>query len=275
MRAARAARSRRPCWVSPEPDPGAAPQALEERFEALVEPALAAALGRRDGERAGQLAALLAGGGRGAHVARLYTAARLPALQARPRGGPAPFIGGAARCPRSSGCCRVARRARLPGLQRALPVQPTPCRPRDQPTRLHWQCGSRRRVDSRSLAAHCASCRVGAQALWDEYEDGPLAAWLPGFYARVAAAAAAEARWAAGALPDEHPALPLRLLAALFAGLDRPCRARLASALAPGAPAAAARHRGRASHTTHCPTELRERMHTCAGRPCGRPPCAR
>jgi len=103
-------------------------------------------------------------------------------------------------------------------------------------------------VDSRSLAAHCASCRVEAQALWDEYEDGPLAAWLPGFYARVAAAAAAEARWAAGALPDEHPALPLRLLAALFEGLDRPCRARLASALAPGAPAAAARHRGRAQH---------------------------
>ncbi|KAK9845796.1 hypothetical protein WJX81_002638 [Elliptochloris bilobata] len=72
------------------------------------------------------------------------------------------------------------------------------------------------------------------QALWDEYEGGSLAAWLPGFYGAVASAAAAEARWAAGALPDDHPALLLRLLAALFGRLDKPCRARLASALSQG-----------------------------------------
>lgn len=77
---------------------------------------------------------------------------------------------------------------------------------------------------------------VRVQALWDEYEGGSLAAWLPGFYGAVAAAAAAEARWMAGALPEDHPALLLRLLAALFARLEKPCRARLASALSQGAP---------------------------------------
>lgn len=59
-------------------------QALEERFEALIEPALAGAFARRAGERVAALAALLADGGRGANVERLYTAARLPALQVSP-----------------------------------------------------------------------------------------------------------------------------------------------------------------------------------------------
>ncbi len=73
------------------------------------------------------------------------------------------------------------------------------------------------------------------QGLWDGFEGRGFAAWLPSFYAGIVNAVGAEAGWCADALPDLHPQLLLKLLAALLARIDKPFRTRLASALVQGA----------------------------------------
>lgn len=57
------------------------PQALEERFQAMIEPAVGAALAARQADRVAALASLIADAGRESHLEAQYLAARLPMLQ--------------------------------------------------------------------------------------------------------------------------------------------------------------------------------------------------
>ncbi|EFN55444.1 hypothetical protein CHLNCDRAFT_133750 [Chlorella variabilis] len=83
---------------------------------------------------------------------------------------------------------------------------------------------------------YCAARLPPLQALWDGYTAGtPFASWLPGFYNQVVHALAAEAAWCGAALPDHCPALPLALLGALLAKVERPYRQRLGVAMAAAA----------------------------------------
>ena len=81
------------------------------------------------------------------------------------------------------------------------------------------------------------------QAAWDGFDRGAdpsarptqtLAEWLPGFFEVVVAAADSESHWCAAVLPDQHPRLVLRLLAALFQRISKSFRSRLMSACATG-----------------------------------------
>lgn len=57
------------------------PQALEERFNAMIEPAISGALAARHADRVANLAMLMANAGREHELEGLYIAARLPMLQ--------------------------------------------------------------------------------------------------------------------------------------------------------------------------------------------------
>ena len=81
------------------------------------------------------------------------------------------------------------------------------------------------------------------QAAWDGFDRGvdpsarptqTLAEWLPGFFEVVVAAADSESHWCAAVLPDQHPRLVLRLLAALFQRISKSFKSRLMSACATG-----------------------------------------
>ena len=81
------------------------------------------------------------------------------------------------------------------------------------------------------------------QAAWDGFDRGAdpsarptqtLAEWLPGFFEVVVAAADSESHWCAAVLPDQHPRLVLRLLAALFQRISKGFKSRLMSACATG-----------------------------------------
>lgn len=83
---------------------------------------------------------------------------------------------------------------------------------------------------------YCSARLPPLLALWDGYAAGtPFATWLPGFYEQVARALANEAAWCAGALPSHSPALPMALLEALLARVDKPFRQRLGVAMAASA----------------------------------------
>ncbi len=76
------------------------------------------------------------------------------------------------------------------------------------------------------------------QAKWDAFDPasaGGFAAWLPGFYGAVEAAAEGEARWLGPVLPEQAAALVAALLAAVFSRTDKSFRMRLSSALSLGA----------------------------------------
>lgn len=76
---------------------------------------------------------------------------------------------------------------------------------------------------------------------WDGYERAAGAevtfpAWLPSFYDKLLAVAEGEARWCAATLPRLHPHLLLRLLAGLFARIDKSFRSRISSSSGSGQP---------------------------------------
>ncbi|KAK9865015.1 hypothetical protein WJX84_011141 [Apatococcus fuscideae] len=77
------------------------------------------------------------------------------------------------------------------------------------------------------------------QVAWDGYERAAGAevtfpAWLPSFYDKLLAVAEGEARWCAATLPRLHPHLLLRLLAGLFARIDKSFRSRISSSSGSG-----------------------------------------
>ncbi len=80
--------------------------------------------------------------------------------------------------------------------------------------------------------------RPVAQAEWDAFDPaatGGFAAWLPGFYGAVEAAAEGDALWLGPVLPEQAAALVATLLAAVFSRTDKSFRMRLSSALSLGA----------------------------------------
>ena len=106
----------------------------------------------------------------------------------------------------------------------------------------HWQAGG-------LVCVHVVACTTQTvvvahvQAAWDGFDRGAdpsarptqtLAEWLPGFFEVVVAAADSESHWCAAVLPDQHPRLVLRLLAALFQRISKSFKSRLMSACATG-----------------------------------------
>ena len=100
---------------------------------------------------------------------------------------------------------------------------------------------------------YCAARLPPLMAVWEGYAAGtPFAAWLPSFYEATAAALAGECSWCAAALPERCPELPLALLGALLARVEKPFKQRLGVAMAAstGAPWGAAGAGGGGVHAS-------------------------
>lgn len=94
-----------------------------------------------------------------------------------------------------------------------------------------------RRMLAQTGSRRYAQRQVHVQVPWERYDPSSARSfvqWLPGWGNDLVSAAGAECSWCVMHLPELHPQLELRLLAAVFAKLEGGFRTRLAAALGRG-----------------------------------------